>query len=154
MSVTSETNPILAVIDILDASAAADWSNANGKPERIDRDGEYSMSDKRAYEGDDAVYVGRADGGGVIEPLDATGDKRQETFEITCEAWTLTGDIADINQDLISILSDYWTDNKTTTPFVTVRPFNTRDLSEQSWGDHGQHDRGLVSGRLMRSVTI
>lgn len=155
MALATETDPVQATLDALNASAVGEWTNANGKPGRIADNDDYSSHDKSAYEGDDALYVYLA----AAEPLtsmDGSGDKFEENADVAVEVWTLdSGRVSrGIGWDVVSVANAYWTDNKTSTQWVTFRPANVHEMGHESTASFGQHNVTLVTLHVMRDVSI
>ena len=71
MSTTDATDPVTAILDILDASTDDDYSTEDAKPDRIARADAHTNQQKRAYHQSDALYIrGGAQGGVEVTPLD------------------------------------------------------------------------------------
>lgn len=157
MALATETDPVQLILDILDASVAGDYDNANGKPGRIVRSGEFSPGEKRAYEQTDALYL-YAVGDVTKQPIGGSGQKKMETAQVAADVWTLDGEgLADtLAEDVEDIVDAYWTDNKASTEWTTVRVVSENDYTHEAFRSDtvGQHDRHLVTAELMRNKSV
>lgn len=149
MSVTDATDPVQAILDLLDATDDADYTNAGTKPTRIIDSGAYSPSEKNAYEAGDALYVYQSGTEGITP---AGTDTYTEEYRVSIDLWTLGGrdHARALARDIQLILDGYWDDNTQTTPWVTVRPAMVTDYRHETFEPFEQHDRLLIEVRLMR----
>jgi hypothetical protein len=156
MSVPTTTDPVAFVLAILDASQDADYANENGKPARVARSGDYSPEEKRRYE-QDALYV-YSIGEVNNQAFAGSGDAKLKNAQVGVDVWTLSGESVawNIGEDVESIIDEYWTDNRSTTRWVTVRVTSENDYSHETFHDStvGQHDRHLVTVTLMRDKSV
>lgn len=150
MALATETDPVQLVLDILEASGVARYTD--GKPGRIVRSSEFSPSQKRDYEQGDAAYV-YAVGDIQMQPLDGSGDSYTENAQVAVDIWTLRGESVarSLAEDVRDVINDYWTDNEANTEWVTVRVTSENDYTHETFRENpGQHDRHLVTATMMR----
>lgn len=156
MSISTETDPKRLIRRILTASQDADYANERGKPSRTAFSGDYSPDEKKRYE-QDALYIYTV-GEVNHEAFDGSGDAKLKRAQVAVDVWTLADeDVAHaIAVDVESIIDAYWTDNRATTRWVTIRVTSTNDYTHEAFADStvGQHNRHLVTASLMRDDDV
>jgi hypothetical protein len=156
MGLADETDAVQLVIDILNDTAESDWSNDGLKPPRIEHSGHTSPKEKANYESD-AVYVYSL-GEAEKRPLDGSGDTKIEEGDVAVEVWTLEGEAraSALAGDVENNVDAYWTDNKDSTEWVTIRGTGIDDSSQETFNDEtrGMHDRQRVRVSVMRSYPV
>ena len=71
-----------------------------------------------------------------IQKFSADGDLTNENHTVMAQIWLLkTGDetlIREYQRDVIDLITEYYSDVRTTTTFVELRPISAADFREQS----------------------
>lgn len=155
MSVTSETDPVAAVIDLLEAAAAGDWPSST-PPDRIER-GETSepsekLRDSRRSHVSMYVY---SPVDGDLAKYDPAGDRVDQTEVVQVNVYT--ADAATANSYVSaaqSILAAYATDNAQQTEWVDVWPSSVTDNSVQAFQLAGGFAVVSLRVRLRRNATV
>lgn len=148
MSVSTSTDAVTTVIDILEATELADWTNPGGKPERIARSGDYTPREKNAYEQSDALYLSPS-GEDTFSTFSADNDRYEQTAMVAVDCRTLGGrDRArQIARNVRHIVRAYSFDNSTDTTWTTIRPVSgSSDTSSAFTGK--LHNQAVVTIRL------
>lgn len=133
MSVTSATDPVTAVIDILD-NEAGNWTNAYGNPDRIERSENSDPGEKQrdARLTDVSLYV-HSPAEGTREKFSADDDAVQ-TEVVLVECYTNDdGKSNDYISDVVSFTAQYATDNSDQTSWVTIWPESDNDQTAQAF---------------------
>lgn len=148
MSVTTATDPVEAILDILAGTADADWVNAGAKPAHIERQ-ETSTQNVKGNRSVDAIYLHRpADTS--MTPLGAEVARVDEESVVNVDVWTITSaaHAEALGDDVKRILFSYANDNQTTTPFGRIRPETVNDVRGEKIPTQADHYREIVGVRL------
>jgi len=152
MSVTSATDPVATVVDLLDNAAAGDWTNSE-VPDRIQRkeDSEPNERQKDTRLSQVSLYVWspvEAD----LQKWSAEGETdQQETVRVD----VMTNNATDSNAyagDVVDILRSYTNDNKSQTEWVDIWPDGIDDSTSQGFYRSAFYPIG-VTITLRRNVT-
>ena len=134
MSVTSATDPVQAIVDVLDAAGVGDWANGGAEPDRLERTESSEPSDKTRNSrlGDVSLYVfSPADGD--LQKFSADDDALQ-TEVVQVDVYTDDADVTNnFASDVISIVADYATDNAQETAWVDIWPTTPTDNTGQAF---------------------
>lgn len=159
MSVTSSTDPIQTVVDILDATDAGDWPNAGSKPTYIERVEESPRNTKENRTSADAVYVWMPTEGSQ-DQFSAGVESYLDAAVVQVDAWSASsnsdpaGQAHALVEDVRSYFaSNYWTD--------TAGKSNWHRIEPQASGNTTAHmnprkaDQGIATQqlRLERNVS-
>lgn len=151
MSVTSSTDPVETVKDVLDAMAAGDWSNLGSTPNRIQFEWESEPSEKlrNARLSDVSVYVG-SPAPGTIEQFSAGVESYEETQIVAATVWSgtkadTTNAAADIRDHFAA---NYWPDNSQKSNWREIAPTEEDDQRAGAFYRSGFH---VISVQLVLS---
>lgn len=133
MSVTSATDPVATIIDLLDNAADSDWTSSS-PPDRIERkeNSEPSERLRNSRLADVSLYVWSSATGEFVK-WSAEGDTDQTEVvrvEILTNDDTTTNDYAG---DVIDILRTYVNDNEDQTGWVDIWPDSIDDSTSQGY---------------------
>lgn len=134
MSVTSATDPVKTVIDLLDNAAAGDWDQGGSVPDRIERAEASEPSEKLrdSRRTDNSLYVfSPADND--ITKFDAGGNQditEVVQVDVFCQDASTANNYA---SDVIDILNDYTNDNNDQTKWTDIWPESVDDQTSQSF---------------------
>ena len=123
MSVTSDPDPVDAIVEILNATDAAEWTNS--KPE-IYRHDEVASKERESKQ-DDAVYVRSL---ATMELDRFSADNAEQTERGQVQVLVYSYDANRSNQharDIVEILQSLMNDNYTQTGFLSVEPTGLAD---------------------------
>ena len=123
MSITSASDPVDAIVEILKATDTAEWTNS--KPE-IHRHDEVA-SKQRENKQDDAVYVRSL---ATMELDRFSADNAEQTEDGQVQVLVYSYDANRSNQharDIVEILQSLMNDNYTQTGFLSVEPTGLAD---------------------------
>jgi len=130
MSVTSASDPVKTIIDLLDNTAAGDWDQGGSTPDRIERsevsDPSEKMRDARLTEV--SLYV-FSPVESDLRKFDAEGNIDQTErvqVDIFAEPASTTNNYA---SDVVDIINDYTNDNSSKTVWTDIWPENVDDQS-------------------------
>lgn len=155
MALADETDPVQAMKDLLDASAAGDWSNTGAKPSDIEKTETTERRIKEERSGD-AVYLHSR-----LETdhrkAGADGSEADEVAVVTVECWSKTGagQAEALKRDVLSIVADKANDSNSSTAWVDWWPNTSEDFRAQSAGARrADHYIETVSATLrdLRSI--
>jgi hypothetical protein len=123
MSVTSASDPVDAIVDILNATDTAKWTNT--KPE-IYRHDEVA-SKERENKQDDAVYV-RSLATMELDRFSADNAEQTEDGNIQVLVYSLDEDRSNQHaRDIVEVLQSLMNDNYEQTGFLSVEPTGLAD---------------------------
>ena len=135
MSVTSATDPVEAVIDLLNNAAAGEWPSST-VPDRIERMEDSTPSERLRDTrlNDVSLYVHSPDNAQLLK-YDPAGDNvdQTETVQVMC----FTEDDSTANNYVASaqtILAGYATDNQQQTAWVDIWPESVADSTAEAFG--------------------
>lgn len=148
MSVSTSTDPVQAIIDILTGTAAAEWTTAGAKPAHIERQEETSQNMK-GNRSDDAIYVNRS-ADTSMNPLGAEVARVDESSLVNVDVWTLdsSAQAEAIGGDVKRILFQYANDNHVATEFGRIRPETVADVRGETIPTQADHYREIFAVRL------
>jgi len=134
MSVTSSTDPVQTIVDILDDASSSDWANGGSIPDRIERTENSDPSDKARSQrlSDISLYVfSPADGD--LSKFSADDDAIQtETAQV--DIYTDDSDTTNnYASDVISITGGYSSDNEQETAWTDIWPTTPVDNTGQAF---------------------
>ena len=123
MSVTSDSDPVDAIVEILEATDTGEWTNS--KPE-IHRHDEVT-SKERENKQDDAVYV-RSLATMELDRFSADNAEQTEDGQVQVLVYTLAANRSNQHaRDIVEILQSLMKDNYTQTGFLSVEPTGLAD---------------------------
>ena len=123
MSVTSSTNPVDAIIDILEDSATTEWTN--DKPD-IYRSDEISPK-ARENTNTDTIYV-RNSGSVDLERFSADPLEQTEDGSVECLIYSFDESRSrQAARDVVGIFQDLMNDNYSKTDFHNIEPTSVTD---------------------------
>jgi hypothetical protein len=123
MSITSDPDPVDAIVEILNATDTSEWTNS--KPE-IYRHDEVA-SKERENKQDDAVYV-RSLATMELERFSADNAEQTEDGSIQVLVYSLDEDRSNQHaRDIVEILQSLMNDNYDQTGFLSVEPTGLAD---------------------------
>lgn len=136
MSVTSSTDPVQAVKDILDNMTSADWSNLGDTPDRIEFAWTSEPSEKahRNRRQEAAIYV-ESPVEGTFSPESTGVDHYTDSQAVLAQVRSgneskTVNTAADIKNHFIT---NYWTDNSQQSNWRIIRPNAENDLRSQGF---------------------
>lgn len=137
MSVTSATDPVATVIDLLD-NESGNWTHAAGDPDRIERSevSEPSEKHRNSRLEDVSLYVFSHDVGD-LRKFDAAGSIHQTEV---CQVDIYTNDADKTNayqSDVVQFLQAYANDNQSKTSWVDIWPTTPIDNTAQAFYREG-----------------
>lgn len=129
MSVSTSTDPVQTIVDILEAAADADWATAGGPPDVIEKSEATDFSRKQRRDTLDAVYVLSADSG-TVSKIGARYEPYRDERTVRAEVWTPASEtLAEAyRQDIRDISLEYANDNQTATAWTQIAPAGDDDL--------------------------
>lgn len=134
MSVTSSTDPVQAIVDILQNASASDWASGGSTPDRIERteSSEPSTKQRSQRRSDVSLYV-FSPAEGDLSKFSADDDGIQtETAQV--DVYTDDSDTTNnYASDVISITADYATDNEQQTAWTDIWPTTPVDTTGQAF---------------------
>ena len=123
MSVTSDPDPVDAIVDILNATDTSEWSNTKPSIYRHDE----VASKERENKQDDAVYV-RSLATMELDRFSADNAEQTEDGQIQVLVYTLDANRSNQHaRDIVEILQNLMNDNYTETGFLSVEPTGLAD---------------------------
>ena len=123
MSITSASDPVDAIVEILKATYTAEWTNS--KPE-IHRHDEVA-SKQRENKQDDAVYV-RSLATMELDRFSADNAEQTEGGQVQVLVYTLAANRSNQHaRDIVGFLQSLMNDNYTQTGFLSVEPTGLAD---------------------------
>ena len=129
MSVTNADHHVTAIVDLLDAADASEWTPATPTVERY-----WDVAQSEKGPGADQpgeLYVWSPTTSS-LEQFSMDGARFDRTDSIEVQVWTLDETEARQYQtDVTDILSSYLDDNRVETPYSTVEPTGLNDFREQ-----------------------
>lgn len=148
MSVSTSTDPVEAIIDILTGTAAAEWTTAGAKPVHIERQ-EASSQNVKGNRSDDALYVHRS-ADTSMTPLGAEVARVDESSLVNVDVWTLesSAQAEAIGDDVKRILFQYANDNHAATRFGRIRPETVSDVRSETIPTQADHYREIFGVRV------
>ena len=126
---TDSTDPVQAIVDILDLAETYDlWTSVSGTPVP-DINYVWNVRQKsRENNKDPQVYVWSPIEV-TFDSFDAKFSRMDETQTVEASVWTLDPTLtAEYASDIIQFLSEYATDNSENTNYHQIRPTNENDL--------------------------
>lgn len=126
MSVSSSTDPVQTVVDIL--QNASTWSEAGSAPDHIERYSATDFSRKERRDTVDAVYVIQSDPGSS-EQIGAGADPYRDEKVVRAEVWTPESETLAHQYflDVRSIANGYATDNEQQTEWTRIATIGDDD---------------------------
>ena len=151
MSITTDTDPVDTVKDILDDTGATDWTNDKPKVFRYNE----TTTKGRENESNDAVYVMSLGGTSLdrfgVEP--GSQDNQQEDGQVQVLCASLTeGNAQDIANDVVAILRGFMSDNYTQTNMHYLEPTDIVDSRAQKIARMTDHFVYLVEIETERTT--
>jgi hypothetical protein len=149
MSVSTTTDPVKTVIDVLNDGTASEWTNGYGTPDFIERLEATQFSTKTNRGASPAIYVwSPADG--TFEQMGAGYDAYLEDEIVQCDVWDYdsASRTATIANDVRDIVFDFATDNKQTTKWAEIAPTAESDLRAENTVRTGEHYVSQVTVQL------
>lgn len=157
MSTTSAEHHVQAIIDLLDAADASEWTP---DPPDVRRYWDDAQSEKGPGGGQPAVAYVWSPADSTLDRFSIDGTKFRQTNTVEVQLWSLDEqEPVQLQNDVVEILSGYLDDNKTETPYSDVAPTSVSDFREQKPAritDHyimsvvidtdGLSDTGLANG--------
>lgn len=130
MSVTSDTDPVDAVVDILNNAAVGEWTNTTPEIYRYSE----TTTKGRENEANDALYVLSLGGTSLtrygVDP--GTQDQQNEDGQVQVLCASLDNQNAqDLSRDVTGILRGYMSDNYTQTNMHYLEPTDIVDSRAQ-----------------------
>lgn len=153
MSVTSSTDPVQTVLDVLQATSDSDWTGV--KPTHIERveDSPRKLKENRVEE--DAVYVW-SPAEGDFPPASAGVDDYLDVQVVQCDAWAApetSRGAGEIAGDIRSyVASNFWRDRKQQTVWNEIAPDSEDDRRASQRARGSDHEVVAVQLRLERRV--
>jgi len=129
MSVTNAEHHVQAIIDLLEAADAAEWT-----PDvpRVRKYWDDAQSERGPGADQPAILYVWSPVGSTLDRFSMDGDhfRRNDTVEV--QAWSLDEtEVEQLQRDVTRILSAYLDDNTTETPYTDVAPVGEEDFREQ-----------------------
>lgn len=123
MSITSDPDPVDAIVDILNATDTSQWTNTKPSIYRHDE----VASKERENKQDDAVYV-RSLAAMELDRFSADNAEQTEDGQIQVLVYTLDANRSNQHaRDIVEILQSLMNDNYTQTGFLSVEPTGLAD---------------------------
>ena len=123
MSITSDSDPVDAIVEILKATDTAEWTNSKPEIYRHDK----VASKERENKQDDAVYV-RSLATMELDRFSADNAEQTEDGQIQVLVYTLDANRSNQHaRDIVEILQNLMNDNYTETGFLSVEPTGLAD---------------------------
>lgn len=137
MSVTSSTDPVKTIIDLLDNASASDWTNAT--PDHIER-WEETMFNIKTNRNGTGLYLWQATDGDK-EQMGANYDHYREDEIVQIDIWDRASSTAayEYLEDVETILFGYATDNYNSTEWGEIAPIGETDSRAQKRNRDASH---------------
>lgn len=135
---TTDTDPVDAIVDLLDGAPSATWDTADPT---VLRWHDRTESERGPGQGQAPHLYAYQPAGGPIERFSADGALLWEP-DAPVEVWVYSLDESDtktLAQNVIDFLDDYLDDQEANTPFVDIQPTSVEDFREQKLTQRTEH---------------
>jgi hypothetical protein len=149
MSITSETDPVEAVVDLLQDADATEWTGTTPTVKRY-------WDDAQSERGPGAdqppiIYVWSPVEGNTEALSGFAYDRLDEQPTVELQVWSLDDVEAEATaQDAVGYLADFGNDNEASSPFHRVRPTTVNDFRAQKPARTTKHYIFTVTIELRR----
>lgn len=153
MSITANTDPVEAVVDVLQAADPADWTNTTPTVKRY-RDDSQSERGPGADQ-PPIIYVWSPIEGSTEALSGFDYDRLDDQPTVELQAWSLDDVEAETTaQDAVVYLAGFGNDNEDDTVFHRVRPTTVNDFRAQTPARKTGHYVFTVTVELRRLRTV
>jgi len=138
MSITTATQPVQAIIDLLENADSTEWTPTQDPV--VKNYWNDSQSERGPGDGQPPILYVWSPTGSTLDRFSVDGDDFQRNDTVEVQAWSLVeSETVGLQEDVIDILSQYLDDNETDTPYTDVAPVNAEDFREQTPARSTQH---------------
>lgn len=131
MSVTTASNQVEAVIDLLEAAPTAEWNVTNDPTVKHYWDD--AQSERGPGADQPAILYVWSPTGSTLDQFSIDGEQQDRSDSVEIQIWSLDeAETRQLQSDVRYVLSAYIDDNKMQTTFHTVRPSGTNDFRAQN----------------------
>jgi hypothetical protein len=131
--VSSSTDPVRTILDILQAASDSKWSTIIGAPDYLERMEETEFSTKTNRTGGPAVYVW-SPAEGPFEQMGASYGAYFDDQVVQTDVWSVdsAARAAGLAGDVRDIVFDFATDNQQSTEWSEIAPDSENDLRAET----------------------
>jgi len=138
MSITTATQPVQAIIDLLENADSTEWTPTQDPV--VKNYWNDSQSERGPGDGQPPILYVWSPTGPTLDRFSVDGDDFQRNDTVEVQAWSLVeSETVGLQEDVIDILSQYLDDNETDTPYTDVAPVGAEDFREQTPARSTQH---------------
>lgn len=131
MSVTSASQPVQVIIDLLQNADTGEWTPTQDPVVKNYWDD--TQSERGPGDGQPPILYVWSPTGSTLERFSVDGDDFERNDTVEVQAWSLVeSETVGLQEDVIDILSQYLDDNETETPYTDVAPVGAEDFREQT----------------------